>query len=271
MVQQLKAVYSRNKSINIRAYPISIILQRMLNGLIAILFPTFIYYYVFKGNISEEFIRYTGSDDYITFIVLGNCANALAVTTLIAVSRSLIEEIREGTIDALIMSPAYRLFYFMGYYMEQFKNSLFELGIVLVVGTAIGGVINIHITAIFQLCYGIVLISIASFSISIIMADIMVYTRDTYITQNTFFILIQIICGINFPPEYLPTALQEVSRIIPLSSAIKILRMYMDNKIEIKKLLCLSIDVILLSMIYIILGIYWSKRLDKRIIEDVMS
>jgi len=60
------------------------------------------------GNLDGEFGKYTGGADYMTYIVLGSALNVLAVSTLMNIGRALISELREGTLETLLLSPAPR-------------------------------------------------------------------------------------------------------------------------------------------------------------------
>jgi len=82
-------------------------------------FPYFLYLYFAKERISDDFISYTNGADYLTYIVLGSALNTLAVAVLMNVGRALITELREGTLEPLLLSPASRTGYFLGCLFEQ--------------------------------------------------------------------------------------------------------------------------------------------------------
>ena len=50
------------------------------------------------------------------------------------------------------------------------------------------------------------------------------YTRDTYLTQNTLFVTMSLVCGITYPIQYLPDWVQNVAQIFPLTPAVTLFR-----------------------------------------------
>jgi ABC-2 type transport system permease protein len=59
---------------------------------------------------------------------------------------------------------------------------------------------------------------------ALLLGAIMLRTRDTYIVQNTLFSITLLICGFQFPPQYLPLSLQWAGEIFPLKGALQLLR-----------------------------------------------
>ena len=108
------STYKRIRTGILRAVPWSFMVSRVATGVTQILFPYFLYRYFMKGNLSPAFLRYTGGADYITYIALGSALNVLAVSTLMNVGRALITELREGTLEVLLLAPASRGPYFAG-------------------------------------------------------------------------------------------------------------------------------------------------------------
>lgn len=83
--------------------------SRVITGVTQIIFPYFVYRYFMHGNLNNEFSKYVNGADYITYIVLGSALNVLAVATLMNIGRALITELREGTLEMLLLSPAPRV------------------------------------------------------------------------------------------------------------------------------------------------------------------
>ncbi len=96
----------------------------------------------------------------------------------------------------------------------------------------------------------------------------MVFTRDTFITQNTLFIIITVVAGVAFPVSYLPSIVQIVSYLIPLTSAISIVRLLVSYQtIPLMLWLIMSVE----SIIYFYIGYFWFRKVEKKLIEEVLS
>ncbi|MDI6706729.1 MAG: ABC transporter permease, partial [Bacillota bacterium] len=203
MLTTMLATAKRNYYIAKRVFPWSFIVQRIVIGLYTVLFSYFIYHYMFRGYLDSRFETYTGSSDYITYTILGVSLYTFAVSTLMNVGRSLMNELREGTLEALLLSPCSRKGYFLGNLIEQVGRSFLEFFVVLIVGWLLGAkLLNIKIE---QLIIVLILSIFSFFSMGVSLATVMLRTRDTYITQNTLFIIVSLVCGISYPIQYLPT------------------------------------------------------------------
>lgn len=258
----------KNRLIIKRAYPWSLLLSRVTNGVFNVLFPTFIYMYMFKGRVNENFFNITGTNDYITYIVLGSALNVMAVSVLMNVGRAMINEIREGTLEPFLLSNASRVGYFIGCFLEQTERALLEFFVVILVGLLLGAqlisVISMQVIISLALAMG------SFFSMAMLLSSIMVYTRESYITQSTIFIIMDFICGVMFPVELLPKFLQYISKILPLTHAIRMFRLVVSGEMVINHL-DLLFTLLILSIIYFVIGIFTFNLFEKKLVEDILS
>ena len=230
-MQVIISSFKKNYRINKRAYPFSSMFEKVISGVISITLSFILYFIVFKGSLSEKFITGANTTDYITYIVIGQASYSLIFSTLLNVGRSLISEIREGTIEPLIISPANKIYYFLGIYLEQFYRTVIEFLVVIFIGMFFKA--NITKLNYSYIIIFVILVSISSFSISVFLAAIMVYLRDSYLTQNTIIISIGLLCGIYFPISYLPNCIQKFSLLIPFTDLINMFRLSMfSNSIQ---------------------------------------
>lgn len=268
MLNIVKSVYKKNRISILRAYPVSFILQRVLSSVFALLTPVLLYYFVFNGKIGDEFTDGTSGMNYLLFISLGYGAYAVSIATLMNVGRSLILEIREGTIDSFLISPASRLGYFLGTFIEQLGRSIIEFFLVIIFSAFLGVRYNFEdIIGMFLLVF---FIAVVSFSMTLILSNIMVYTRDTFISQNTLFIILSFLSGVSFPVTYLPKQLQFFSNLIPLTHAINVLRDVLVGNIGTSTLFSIILAIIE-GVIIFYLGYKWFEKLERKLIEEVFS
>ncbi len=263
------ATYKRNRTIIKRAFPWSFIFGRFIGGTFVVVFPYFIFTYFSNGNLSESFSQYTQQSDYITYIVLGASIHVLGKSTLMNIGRSLITEMREGTLQSFLISPASRNGYFLGCSIEQLGRSCFEFGIILIVGFILGAQLERIFTL--QALLVLIIAIISFFSIAATLSSVMLYTRDTYITQNTLFIFMSLVCGIAFPIEYLPKWLQIISHIFPMTAAVKLFRAVVMINESIFDNLHLVYEIGFLSIIYIFIGMFWLAKIEKKLLEEIFA
>lgn len=260
------STYKRNRRIQLRAYPISFMFQRMVGAMLSLLLPVLLYYFVFDKNLSNDFNSQTNGMNYLFYACLGYCAYSITIATLMNVGRAFILEIREETIDSFLVSPASRIGYFLGVYLEQIGRSLIEFSVIFVFSLFLG--MPFEFASIPVMVFSIFLLSVVSFSMSILLSSVMIFTRDTFITQNTLFILLTVLSGITFPVKYLPNSIQIIINLIPLTHAINIFRSIIYLKeVPIQSVYIVAIE----STIYLLTGYYWFKNIEKKLIEEVLS
>lgn len=268
----MRVVWSTYKKIRIgilRAVPWSFMVSRVTTGVVQIVFPYFIYIYFMKGNLNSQFSQYTDGADYMTYIVLGSALNVLAVSTLMNIGRALITELREGTLEMLLLAPASRNLYFLGCLLEQTTRAMLEFGTVLLVGAFLGADLRYLLTL--RALAAILLAVFGFFCMGIFLSGIMLYTRDTYITQNTLFITMSLICGITYPNQYLPEWVQLFAQMFPLTPAVTLFRNIMIGRQYMGDNFQLILQVLLLSGMYLLAGLWWNKRLERRLIESIFG
>lgn len=110
-----------------------------------------------------------------------------------------------------------------------------------------------------------------SFGMSVFLANVMLQLRDTYISQNTLFILIYLVSGITFPKEILPKALQLIGNILPLTQALEVFRILCFQPKKYSQLPALFLIGLLSSSIYLLAGLYWYRKTEQKIISYIFE
>jgi ABC-2 type transport system permease protein len=265
MMNVLVATIKRNNRIIKRAFPWSFIFGRFVGASYTALFSYFTYHFLFRHQISGRFLAYTGNADYFTYSILGAALQLFAVAVLMNVGRSLMTEVREGTFDNLILSPASRRQYLLGNLIEQSFRATLEMSVLIFGGVILGAEFtNINIL---QIILVWIISLVCLFSMSVALSSIMLYLRDTYLTQNTLFLTMNFLCGVTFPIKYLPEWLQYVSHLIPFTATLQLLR----NVVLVGKPIWSQTDLLLeifgLSIAYLFVGFGWIYKSEKIFIE----
>ncbi|MCC9022361.1 ABC transporter permease [Bacillus nakamurai] len=263
------ATIKRNYIVSKRVFPWSFIIARVLMGIYVSVFAFFTFKYMFDGKTESHFLKYSNGIDYISFVVLGAGLYTYSISIIMNVGRSLMLENIEGTLESILVSPCSRLGYFLGVFFEQIGRSSLEFLIVIFFSLYLGA--NIKIENTIQVLIVIIIITISLFSIGIFIATLMLFLRDTFITQNTLFIVIGLVSGVSFPKEYLPNILYYLSYLSPLSYALSLFRSVMTGQNILNDHTKEILGIFVLSLAYCLLGLLWLKCLEKKILENTFN
>lgn len=263
------STYRKNRTGIMRAVPWSFMVSRIVTGVTQIIFPYFLYHYLSRESLGSEFAGYTDGADYMTYIVLGSALNVLAVATLMNIGRALISELREGTLEPLLLSPAPRSHYFVGCLLEQTTRALLEFGAVLAVGAVLGA--NVKSMLSFRAISVILLAVFGFFCMGILLSSVMLYTRDTYLTQNTLFVTMSLTCGITYPIQYLPGWVRKFAQIFPLTPAVTLFRNVVIGRQNLSANGSLILQVLVLFGVYLVVGAVWYMHMERKLVESVFG
>lgn len=256
------AVIQRNWLIYSRNFPIAFFINRVMGETYSIISVWLLYEFLFLNTVSTNFYSLTGTKDYLTYAVIGIAFYNFAVATLMNSGRSLITELREGTLNSLLITPYSRWGYFIGIFIEQLLRALLEFFILMCIGLLFGA----NLTGI-PLIYWLITLTFASvcfFSMSLMLSNIMLYFRDTFLSQNTLFLIMLVICGVTFPTEFLPEWIQWLSYLIPLTQVLELFRILTLSE-SFNEVSFLIISGLLVSGIYLLVGYFWYLKVERKL------
>ncbi|NTU33475.1 ABC transporter permease [Brevibacillus sp. HB1.1] len=269
MFHVAKATFIRNTRVMIRAYPWSFVIGHIFSGVYTVLFAFFAYHYVFAGQLDKNFAHLTGSSDYLSYAILGGAFYAFAVSTLMNVSRSLITELREGTLEAVLLTPSLRRGYFLGNVAQQLMRTLFEFSVILLVGALFG--LKLSHTNVWSAVLVWILSTGAFFCQALVLGSLMLWFRDTYITQNTLFAVMAFVSGVTFPIPYLPEWLQPLGLIMPLAPALDAFRQCVIQGAPLHAVSPQLFHMAALSLVYLVIGVWGIRKMEKRVMESIFG
>jgi ABC-2 type transport system permease protein len=264
MLQAIKAIIYRNHISDTRAYPWTFTFGHLLNSTYAILVSFFTYHYLIKGEIDDKFAAFTGTNDYLTYVIIGGLLNTVSVSMMMNVSRALITEWREGTLEVLLLSPTKRTGYFIGTAIQQLYRVTIELVPALIISLFLGLKLT-HSDS--SAIIGFLIFLFSCFSVALVLGGVMLYSRDTYFVQNNLFMITGLVCGFLFPLQYLPLPLQWLSRVFPLTDSVSIFREAILTGIPIWEHPAKLFSILVLNLVYIIAGACLIKYAEKTIFE----
>jgi ABC-2 type transport system permease protein len=239
------ATFTRNWITTRRAYPWSFFIGIFLSGSISVIVAYFTYTLLAGRELHSSFRANTGTDDYMSFVILGTGVYLLTIRVLLGVSRSMITERREGTLEALLLAPASRLAYFAGVTLQWLIACSGEMVVLLL--------------------FPVVMVGL--FGMALVLGAVMLASGDTYISQNTCFAVMMLVCGFTFPRTYLPIPLQALGATLPATGVLDLLRAAVLEGAQPAALIQPALLYFGLGLIYSVSGLWLIKKAERRALE----
>lgn len=254
---------------NVRAYPWSFATYRFLLSLFQIAIAYLIYHELFAGETLASFQQFTGSDDYITFVVVGISIQVYANSALLSLGRSLIVERRMRTIESLLLTPSAQTSYLLGTMLQQTVLATVDFLIILAMGVAFGA----DVSQVNWLGFAVAIAvgQVGFMGMGVLLSAVMLYLRDTYLTQNTVLVVLLFICGVLFPIEYLPLWIQRIAQGIPYTHVLRLTRESALLGYGIAQQRNGLIFVLFLSLLYYLVGYVGVRRVRYIALEKSLS
>lgn len=177
---------------------------------------------VYEGVTSTEFGIAAEGSSYLSFIVVGNAFYVFVFAAAFVVGRVMFWERASGTIEATFMTPMNRLAYMAGVMTAASINSSVDLVAVFLMGLLFGFQVASFNAVLFFV--GLLLTAFALFGIGLMANAITLSFRDRTTTSNSLMLLFLVFSGIVCPVELMPDWAQMISRALPLTYGIRVIR-----------------------------------------------
>jgi ABC-2 type transport system permease protein len=181
-----------------------------------------LYTQVYEGVTSTEFGIAAGGSSYLSFIIVGNAFYVFVFAAAFVVGRVMFWERASGTIEAVFMTPMNRLAYMAGVMAAASVNSSIDLISVFLIGLLFGFQVTSFNVVLFLA--GLLLTAFALFGIGLMANAITLSFRDRTTTSNSLMIMFLVFGGIVCPVELMPTWAQMISKALPLTYGIRVIR-----------------------------------------------
>jgi ABC-2 type transport system permease protein len=217
-----------------------------------------LYNVVYRTGILEPGIG-TGSSGYLSFITVGNAFYVFVFAGAFVVGRVMFWERATGTIEATFLSPMSRLAYMSGVMVAAATNSIVDFTAVLLIGLAFGFRIVTFNAPLF-FC-SLLLTAFGLFGIGLITNAITLTFRDRTTTANSLMILFMVFCGLVCPIGLMPAWAQMISKALPLTYGVELMRASMLGLGAIN----LTYDIVallILDAIYFVIGAITLQQIE---------
>lgn len=87
----------------------------------------------------------------------------------------------------------------------------------------------------------------------------------------TLFVTMSLVCGITYPIQYLPDWVQNVAQIFPLTPAVTLFRNVVIGHENLISNHLLIVQILVLSGIYLVLGMIWYQSMERKLVESIFG
>lgn len=264
--QALFTVCRKNLISSLRGEYVDFIVSRFTFTIFTIV--TALVLYRLKGNqVSSSFIQSTGHNNYLGFIVIGTALYGTTHGILLNVSRTLMTERREGTLEAVLLIPFSRWQFYGGNQLFQFMLTGLDFMLAFFMAALLGVRFHYNLPGVIA---SLVQIFITLYGLALLISLLMITLKDTFFIQNTIIPVILLIGGYLFPVEVLPVPFKILSEIIPVYKGVYMFRdaVLIGQSIPINREYFLSLVP---GLIFLMLGFLMLSNIERKAMENYLS
>lgn len=204
----------------------------------------------------------TGEGSSFDFVAPGFIAMNVMMSGLTALGAALARERESGTLDGVLMSPISRTSIILGKTVAHTIRNLLQGGITITIAVLIFG---ITIRGNPFLIFLILLLGTISFlGLGIVATAIAKEQESAQLVLGLLQFPMMFLSGVLFPIEQMPSILQTVSKVLPLTYAVDALRKVMILGVGIEAIILQVTILIILGCVTMILGVPLFERAVKK-------
>jgi ABC-2 type transport system permease protein len=221
-----------------------------------------LYNFVYQSTLSPQFQTAVGSSGYMSFVTVGNAFYVFVFAAAFVVGRVFFWERATGTIEATFMTPMSRLAYMAGVMAAAGTTSSVDLIAVFLIGILFGFRATMFNVALFLA--GLLLTAFALFGVGLMTNAITLTFRDRTTTANTLMTVFLAFSGIVCPIELMPAWAQVISKVLPLTYGIRIIRASLLG-IQVQDAFNDLVALLVLGMIFVSIGAITLRLIERNL------
>lgn len=164
----------------------------------------------------------TGPQNALYF-ALGNAMQINANAGIFGVVATVANERQYGTLPMLLASPANRLVTFLSRALVNTLDGILSIVLAMVFVVWLFR-LDLHHADVPLLAVCVLVVSATTSGLGLLFGSIGLIMRDAIVIANVVYYLLLVFCGINFPVDRLPGALQVVAYALPLTRGVEAAR-----------------------------------------------
>lgn len=165
-----------------------------------------------------------GYPDYTAYVAMGYAFTGVLFTTVFHVGEKLHDELVQGTLETVLVTPASRLAWLLGSAFGNLLVSLVDVAMVTAYYTALFETRGLHLGMAHHAVAAIALGILGLVGMGLMMAGIIVNLKEPHGFSVLLTPFLMLLSGMMFPVEILPHPLNAVSQLLPLTHTLTLLR-----------------------------------------------
>lgn len=216
-----------------------------------------LFYLILFGNMFgstqlESLSAYGG--DFISYILIGSIGWGFLWSIMGATSASLTTEMLQGTLESILLTSTRIITMMFAYTLFGCFFGLLSIGIMLFVGYFMFGISAFATANIFTLLI-FILSATMMMGFGLMFGGLTIWLKDIGDTIPLIQNIVMFFCGVYFPITVLPSLIRPISYFMPFYYSIEGLRLSLIPSTPISQVLSYVLLLILLSILFISLGI----------------
>lgn len=157
------------------------------------------------------------------YFALGNAMQITANAGIFGVIATVANERQYGTLPILLGSPANRLVTFLSRAIVNTIDGILSIIVAMAIVVLLFG-LNLQHANLVVLALCVLAVSATTSGLGLLFGSVGLIMRDAIVIANVVYYLLLVFCGVNFPVDRLPAALQVVSYSLPLTRGVEAAR-----------------------------------------------
>ena len=209
---------------------------------------------------AQSFEKYTGTPNYIVFMVIGSSLWVFAISSLWGFGGWLREQQMSGTLEQLLVSPANIFDILIGDSIFNLAISGIQFILCLLLGSAIFGQASIILNKDLLGAVGLLIAGLLPmYGLSMAIGGVIIRIKEAGSIMNILQMLLGFIMGIFYPITLLPATVRIVSVLFPLTVVANDIRAIL---LSTSYLFSVKLDLVLLALYSVIYPLLGFKAFD---------
>lgn len=211
----LSVILASNKMrfLALSRYPGQILID-IITPIVFALIPILIGRATSGNNADTIFSRNTGTENYISYMLIGSCVFSVVFFAFWQVAYWLRSEMETGTIEALYLSPTHRIWVAGGTALYSLIRSISAAVIAYIFGSFLFGVNPFHGNLVLALIF-IVIGAIPLYGMTLIFGAVVLRVKEANSLVNLMQWVVSFLMGVFFPISMLPAFLRGMALLFP--------------------------------------------------------
>ncbi len=177
------------------------------------------------GLQSASFAQATGTAEFIPFIIIGAVLNSYVNRVLHGMGESIRREQVQGTLDYVLVAPSNKMFVLIGKALSETLSSTFFAASQLAISVLVFG-LNLTLGMILPVFFVVILLVLGLHGLALVLAALGLLYKQSHEVSQTIGYIFYIFSPVRYPVESLPFWAQLISKVLPLTYALILVRSF---------------------------------------------